>query len=111
MMRTEFPSVLFQDATISGHARIRHIRADATIRFGNWTYISQQCRGRCDTLALRLDYNLALHAFMPRAAGVATLERIRPWRLGKKLNHGGFALLQLPTFLFRGEHQAGFVPG
>jgi hypothetical protein len=44
-------------------------------------------------LALQLDNNLALHAFVPKAAGMATLERIRSRRLGNELDQGRFPLL------------------
>ena len=56
----------------------------------------------CDILLL--DNNLALHAFVPETAGMATLKRIGAWRLGQELNRGRFSLPELPTILRRSEN-------
>ena len=44
-------------------------------------------------LALRLDNNLALHAFVSKTAGMAALKRVRSWCFGKELDRGRFSLL------------------
>ena len=74
-MMTELPFVLFHDSLWS----FQRTQAFVTI--------------------LLLDNNLALHAFVPETAGMATLERIRAWRLGQELNDGRFPPLELPTVL------------
>ena len=55
---------------------------------------------------LWLDNNLAFHSFVPKAADMTTAKRIGSRRLREELNYGRFALLQLPTFLFRVKDQA-----
>jgi hypothetical protein len=53
---------------------------------------------------LRLDDNLAFHAFVSKTAGMATLKRICARRLRQELNHGRFSLLELPTVLRRSKN-------
>jgi hypothetical protein len=53
---------------------------------------------------LLLDNNLALHAFVPETAGMATLKGISARCLSQELNHGRFSLLELPTLLCRTEN-------
>ena len=84
-MMTELPFVLFHDTLWS----FRRARAFAAI---------PECS------ILLLDNNLALHAFVPETAGMATLKRIRAWLLGQELNHGRFSLLKLPTVLCRSKN-------
>jgi hypothetical protein len=54
--------------------------------------------------SLLLDNNLALHAFVPETAGMATLKCISARCLSQELNRGRFSLLELPTLLCRAEN-------
>ena len=95
-MMTELPSVLFHRSPGSvrrtqAFATILHCTTTISLEIGR--VVHEPWRGPCVALALRLDNNLALHAFVPKAAGMATLKGIRSWRLGKELNHGRFPLL------------------
>ena len=84
-MMTELPFVLFHDSLWS----FQRTQAFVTI---------------LECTILLLDNNLALHAFVPETAGMATLKRIRAWRLGQKVDHGRFTFLELPTILCRSEN-------
>ena len=55
-------------------------------------------------IILRLDNNLALHAFVPETAGMATLKRVSARCSGQELNRGRFTLLELPTVLRRAKN-------
>ena len=61
-------------------------------------------RGRQAALILLLDNDLALHAFVPETARMATLKRVSARRLRQELNRGRFSLLELPTLLSRTEN-------
>ena len=84
-MMTELLSVLFHGSLCS----FRRTQAFVT---------SLECT------ILLLDNNLPLHAFVPETAGMATLERIRAWRLGQEVDHGRFSFLELPTVLRGSEN-------
>ena len=92
MMVTELPVVLFHESLNS----FRWAQAFVTL---------------VECAALLFDNNLTLHSLVAKTAGMAALKRIRSWRLGNELDHGRFTFFQLPTFLLRGEDQAGFVTG
>jgi len=64
-----------------------------------------------DTLEALVHNKLAFHSAMSKAAGVATLERIRAGRLCHKLDRRCFTLLQLPTILRQGKEQPRLVLG
>lgn len=53
--------------------------------------------------------NLGFHAAMARAAGLATLERVRAGCLHQELNRCCFPLLKLPTLLGRDKIQPRFA--
>ena len=84
-MTTELPSVLFHDSPWS----FAYTQAFISILERNM---------------LLLDNNLALHAFVPETAGMATLKRVSARCLSQELNRGRFSLLELPTLLCRSEN-------
>ena len=84
IIMTEFLFVLFHDSRWS----FRRIQAFVII----WKCSNQL-----------LDNNLALHAFVPETAGMATLKGISARCLSQELNGGRFSLLELPTLLCRAE--------
>jgi len=91
-MVTGIPSVLFHESLNTFR------RAQVFVTLVEYTF-------------LLLDNNLALHAFVPETAGMATLKLIRPRSLGNELDHGRFPLLELPAFLFRCEYESSFIAG
>jgi hypothetical protein len=89
---------------ISVHSSMRH-HPECTAKI-NWRAegigLDVEC-GSCVALLLGFNNNLAFHAFVPKAAGMATLERVRSWRLGKEFDQGRFPFLELPAFFVRSE--------
>jgi len=103
---TELPFVLFHNSQWtfrSTHAFVTIPECIAT-SVRNRVRSALGRRGRQAALILLLDNDLALHAFVPETARMATLKRISAWRLGQELEHGHFALLELPTVLRGSEN-------